>query len=257
MGRRPTARAARLGEQSASGRDIGGGDDLGTLIRFAQLPGVPFQNENQRMVKVVFRGDELGSRCLLTYEHSVYFTQGSSPPHADSMSEEVIYFRRGSGFVQRDAEEAPARPGASVAIPRGQLHRVVNTGKDFMEHWLLGGALGETPTTASSPAYLNGTTLLTPGGESGLERLACRRMELEPGQAGEPECFATHESVYSVSGGCGVIQVSTPDGKYSWEYTIDGTTAFWLPAETRHTFRNAGDCQLSLVGFHAWVDPTP
>lgn len=228
---------------------------MGTLIKFAQLSSIPYQNENQRMVRVVFVGSNLGSRCLLTYENSTYFSQGRSPVHSDDTSEEIIYFRRGTGIVQLDSQEIKVEPGSAVAVPRSRLHCVVNTGRDFMEHWLLGADISRKRAKPTPPLVRNGKLLVVPGPQSGLERLSCRRLELEPGKGEETEVFEDQESVYAVSAGCGIVQVRTADGKYAWEYAIDGTTAFWLPVGTRYGFRNTGDCTLILTGFHAWVTP--
>jgi len=226
---------------------------MGTLIKFAQLPGIPYQNENQRMVRVVFVGSNLGSKCLLTYENSAYFAQGRSPAHADDTSEEIIYFRRGAGVVQLDAQKITVRAGSAVGVPRSRLHCVENPEKDFMEHWLLGADISQQRTSSAPPAIRNGRFLVKPGPESGLECLSCRRVELALERTGEAEVFEHHESVYAVNAGCGIVQVSTPDGKYSWEYAIDASTAFWLPAKSQHCFRNTGDCTLILTGFHASV----
>ena len=226
---------------------------MGTLIKLAQLPSIPYQNENQRMVRVVFVGSTLGSKCLLTYENSAYFAQGRSPAHADGTSEEIIYFRRGTGVVQLDAQKIEVKAGSAVGVPRSRLHFVVNPEHDFMEHWLLGADISQKRATPIPPLIRNGKFLVVPGSESGLECLSCRRMELEMGKKGEPEAFNDHESVYAVNAGCGIVQVSTPDGKYSWEYAIDSSTAFWLPANTQHCLRNTGDCSLVLTGFHASI----
>jgi mannose-6-phosphate isomerase-like protein (cupin superfamily) len=226
---------------------------MGTLIKFAQLPSIPYQNENQRMVRVVFVGSTLGSRCLLTYENSAYFAQGRSPAHSDDTSEEIIYFRRGTGVVQLDAQKVSVKAGNAVGVPRSRLHCVVNPEKDFMEHWLLGADISRRRNTFTPPRIRNGRFLVVPGPETGLECLSCRQLELELGKAGEAEAFEDHESVYAVNAGCGIVQVSTPDGKYSWEYAIDSSTAFWLPAKTQHCLRNTGDCTMVLTGFHASV----
>src|ERR1700730_9960472 len=216
---------------------------MGTRIRLATLPELPFQNENHRLVRIVFRRLNLPGSLVLAFENSVYFTQGRSPPHADDDSEEIIYVRRGTGYVQIDDRQVPVRPGAAVAVPRSVRHRVVNTGKDVLEHVLICADITKAAPTERHPAAA--LDLVTAGRASRLERLSCRRLSLKENDASEILMYEGREVVYSLSGGFAIIMVSTPDGAYEWEYAIDASTAFWLPAGTRHAFRNVGDSELT------------
>lgn len=220
---------------------------MGTRIRLATLPELPFQNENQRLVRVVFRRLNLPGSLVLAFEHSVYFTHGSSPLHADDDSEEIIYVRRGAGHVQIDDRQVPVGPGMAVAVPRSVRHRVVNTGQDVLEHLLICADITRpAPVTPHPPEPED---LLTAGPGSRLERLSCKRLQLKQGESSGPLVHRDREVIYGLSGGFAVIEVSTPDGAYRWEYAIDGAHAFWLPPGTRHAFRNVGDSELTAIGF--------
>lgn len=220
---------------------------MGTRIRLATLPELPFQNENHRQVRIVFRRLNLPGSLVLAFENSVYFTHGSSPLHADDDSEEIIYVRRGTGYVQIDDAQVPVRPGAAVAVPRSVRHCVVNTGKDVLEHLLICADITKPKPAAPHPA--SAEDLITAGPGSRLERLSCRRLSLKEGDSSEILVYDGREVIYGLSGGFAVIMVSTADGAYEWEYAIDGSNAFWLPAGTRHAFRNVGDSELTAIGF--------
>lgn len=220
---------------------------MGTRIRLATIPELPFQNENHRLVRIVFRRLNLPGSLVLAFENSVYFTHGSSPLHSDDDSEEIIYVRRGTGYVQIDDTEVPVRPGVAVAVPRSVRHRVVNTGKDVLEHLLICADITKpAPPQPHGPAAED---VMTAGRESRLERLSCRRLSLKENDTSGILTYDGREVIYGISGGFAVIMVSTPDGAYEWEYAIDASTAFWLPAGTRHAFRNVGDSELTAIGF--------
>lgn len=220
---------------------------MGTRIRLATLPEIPFQNENHRLVRIVFRRLNLPASLVLAFENSVYFTEGRSPLHSDDDSEEIIYVRRGTGFVQIDDRQVPVRPGAAVAVPRSVKHRVVNTGKDVLEHLLICADITKPKPATPYPGAAE--DMLTAGPESRLERLSCRRLTLKEGGSSEILVYQDREVIYGLSGGFAVIMVSTADGAYEWEYAVDASNAFWLPAGTRHAFRNVGDSELTAVGF--------
>jgi len=220
---------------------------MGTRIRLATLPELPFQNENHRLVRILFRRLNLPGSLVLAFENSVYFTQGNSPLHADDDSEEIIYVRRGTGYVQIDDRQVPVRPGSAVAVPRSVRHRVVNTGKDVLEHLLICADI--TKAAPAEPHPASALDLVTAGRESRLERLSCRRLSLKENDTSGILLYEGREVVYGLSGGFAIIMVSTPDGAYEWEYAIDASTAFWLPAGTRHAFRNVGDSELTAIGF--------
>jgi mannose-6-phosphate isomerase-like protein (cupin superfamily) len=219
---------------------------MGTRIRLATLPEIPFQNENHRLVRIVFRRLNLPGSLVLAFENSVYFTEGSSPLHSDDDSEEIIYVRRGTGFVQIDDRQVPVRPGAAVAVPRSVKHRVVNTGKDVLEHLLICADITKPKPATPFPGAAE--DLMTAGPGSRLERLSCRRLALKEGESSEILVYQDREVIYGLSGGFAVM-VSTADGAYEWEYAVDASNAFWLPAGTRHAFRNVGDSELTAVGF--------
>lgn len=220
---------------------------MGTRIRLATLPEIPFQNENHRLVRIVFRRLNLPGSLVLAFENSVYFTQGSSPLHSDDDSEEIIYVRRGTGYVQIDDRQVPVRPGAAVAVPRSVKHRVVNTGKDVLEHLLICADI--TKPAPPAPHAATAEDLVSAGSGSRLERLSCRRLSFKEGESSEILVYRDREVIYGLSGGFAVIMVSTADGAYEWEYAVDASNSFWLPAGTRHAFRNVGDSELTAVGF--------
>ncbi|HXG16288.1 MAG TPA: cupin domain-containing protein [Calidithermus sp.] len=220
---------------------------MGTRIRLATLPELPFQNENQRLVRIVFRRINLPDSQVLAFEQSVYFTQGSSPLHADNRSEEIVYIRRGTGYVQVDDTRVPVRPGTAVAIPRAAQHRVVNTGRDVLEHLLICADLARPAPSAPHPAEPD--DLITAGPDARLERLTCRRLQFKEGEGSARLAYSDQEVIYALSGGFAVIQVSTADRAWEWEYAVDASHAFWLPPGTPHAFRNVGDSDLTVVGF--------
>lgn len=220
---------------------------MGTRIRLAVLPELPFQNENQRLVRVVFRRINLPGSQVLAFEDSVYFCQGSSPLHADADSEEVIYVRRGTGYVQIDDARVPVRPGTAVAVPRSVRHRVVNTGHDVLGHLLICADI--TRPAPPRPHRAEPDDLVTAGPDSRLERLTCRRLQLKEGESSDRLVFPDREVIYALSGGFAVVEVTTADGAWEWEYAVDASHAFWLPPGTPHAFRNVGDCDLTAVGF--------
>lgn len=224
---------------------------MGTRMRLATLPCQPVRNENQRMVRTVFKRAELLDSSILAVEHSTYFLQGRSPLHAEDDSEELIYFRRGKGSVRVDDKDIAVGPGDTVAIPRSAEHCVHNTGADTLEHILISASLGPPATSAR---VLRGKGSVSAIPFAGLERLNFEKMVLEPGETSSPVDLADQEVVYSISSGFLVANVGLPATSYQWEYAIDSSNCMWLPPNRRHSFRNVGDCTAVICGFTSITD---
>ena len=219
---------------------------MGTYMRVATLPNQPVQNESSRLVRTVFRRADLISSSILAVEHSTYFRSGSSPVHAEADSEEIIYFRRGTGRVLQGDSYVEVAPGSAVAIPSGIEHCVENTGTDPLEHILISATLKGTVPGA---APIDNTGALISHGQDGLQRLACYRYELAPGESTEYFDYSDREVAYAVSSGYVVPHVKLPRTDYEWQYSIDASNAIWLPADRPHRFRNVGDCTAVLIAF--------
>lgn len=220
---------------------------MGTYMRIATLPTQPVQNEAQRLVRVVFRRAELLSSSILAVEHSTYFASGRSPIHAEADSEEIIYFRRGTGRVLQGDNFVEVAPGSAVAIPSGIEHFVENTGEDPLEHILISASLaGSLPEAAA----VDESSALLPHGTEGLRRLSCHQYRLAPGESTEYFDYSDREAVYTVSSGFLVPHVKLPRTEYEWQYAVDASNAIWLPADRPHRFRNTGDCDALLTAFH-------
>jgi mannose-6-phosphate isomerase-like protein (cupin superfamily) len=220
---------------------------MGTRMRLAVVPNLPMQNENHRLVRTVFKRAELLNSSILAIEHSTYFSGGRSPVHAEADSEEIIYFRRGRGQVLQGERYVDVGPGSAVTIPSAIRHHVVNTGEDVLDHILISGDLAKrAPSAAALP---DTGDYLVAAGQDGLQRLACRRFEVAPGQASARVTYADREVVYAISGGFAVVHVGLPEGDFEWQYAMDASHCFWLPPKRPHYFRNAGDCPLNVTGF--------
>ncbi len=50
--------------------------------------------------------------------------------HYHPRTEEVYYILRGHGTMRLEGEEATVGPGAAIAIPAGQRHKIWNTGTE-------------------------------------------------------------------------------------------------------------------------------
>jgi len=220
---------------------------MGTRMRLATLPTIPTQNENHRLVRMVFKRADLLASSILAVEHSTYFSSGRSPVHAEDDSEEVIYFRRGRGKVLLDNDYVDVGPGSAVPIRKGARHHVVNSGEDVLEHILISADISQ-PVPAAPPAPEMDDFLLR-GEEAGLQRLSCRRFAVNQDDATERVSFPGREAVYAISSGYAVAHVGLPDGEYEWQYSLDGSHCMWLPPGLPHFFRNVGDCPLHVTNF--------
>ena len=65
---------------------------MGTLMKLGSLTTPAQRNENHRLVRVVFSNADLVDSNIMGLERSMYFASGSSPVHAESPTEEIIYF---------------------------------------------------------------------------------------------------------------------------------------------------------------------
>ncbi|MGV6872089.1 cupin domain-containing protein [Pseudochelatococcus sp. B33] len=216
-------------------------------MKLASLSTPPQRNENHRLVRVVFSNSDLVDSNIMGVEQSIYFASGSSPVHAESPTEEIIYFRRGRGKVLLGDTYVDVGPGSAVAIPTGIEHHVVNSGKDVLEHILIGAAIGDRPPERGYKAQ-PGDCL--PEDQSRLlSRLECRRMTIAEDESSAPSDFAAHESVYTISAGFAIAHVKLAGTEYEWQYALDASNCIWIPPGVPHYFRNIGDTQLQLVQF--------
>ncbi|WP_165901619.1 cupin domain-containing protein [Ancylobacter aquaticus] len=216
-------------------------------MRLASLSAPAQRNENHRLVRVVFTNNDLVNSRIMGVEQSIYFASGSSPVHAESPTEEIMYFRRGTGKVLLGNSYVDVRPGSAVAIPTGIEHHVVNSGRDVLEHILISAEIGDRKAEASYSAQ-PGDCL--PEDQSRLlSRLECRRFTVaEDGQSTLSD-FAGHESVYSLSSGFAIAHVQLAGTEYEWQYALDASDCMWIPPGVPHYFRNIGDTPLNIVQF--------
>lgn len=196
---------------------------------------------------MIFKRAELLSSSILAVEQSTYFEKGRSPVHAEEDSEEIIYFRKGSGQVLLGDEYVDVGPGSAVPVTKGIKHHVVNVGSDVLEHILISADISSSaPTISPQP---NTDDYILQREASGLERLSCRKVIVEEGARTEKISFPGQESVYAISSGFVVAHVGLPSGDYEWQYAFDSANCFWLPPGLPHYFRNVGDCPMHLINF--------
>lgn len=234
----PLARiAACLGLQGAG---------MGTLMRLATL-SAPERNENQRLVSVVFSQKDLVDSNILGVEKSTYFPSGKSPVHAESHSEEIIYFRRGRGKVLLGKEYVDVGPGSAVAIPSGIAHHVVNSGEDVLDHILIGVEIGKCPLQKDYVARPG--DCLPQDQVRLLSRLSCRKIVVPEGEKSPSTTQVDVENIYTFSAGFAVAHVKLTGTDYEWQYALDTSSCLWIPPGVPHYFRNIGDCPLHVVNF--------
>jgi mannose-6-phosphate isomerase-like protein (cupin superfamily) len=196
---------------------------------------------------MIFKRADLLSSSILAVEQSTYFATGQSPVHAEDDSEEIIYFRKGTGRVLLGTDYVDVSPGSAVPITKGIEHHVVNSGEDVLEHILISADISKAAPEIS--ALLATGDYLLRRESSGLERLSCRKVVVDEGQTTSPISFPGRESVYAISSGFAVGHVGLPGGDYEWQYAFDSSHCFWLPPGLPHYFRNVGDCPLHMTNF--------
>lgn len=220
---------------------------MGTRMRLAAIPTLPIQNENHRLVRMIFKRVDLLSSSILAVEQSTYFASGQSPVHAEDNSEEIIYFRKGTGQVLLGSTYVDVSPGSAVPITKGIEHHVVNSGQDVLEHILISADISNAAPDIPAPPDTDDYLLRQE--PSGLERLSCRKVVVDEGQTSSRVAFPDRESVYAISSGFAVGHVGLPSGHYEWQYAFDSSHCFWLPSGLPHYFRNVGDCPLHITHF--------
>lgn len=220
---------------------------MGTLMRLASLSAPAQRNENHRLVRVVFSNGDLVNSRIMGVEQSVYFASGSSPVHAESPTEEIIYFRRGYGKVLLGNTYVDVRPGSAVAIPTGIEHHVVNSGRDVLEHILISAEIGDRPAETAYAAQVG--DCLPQDQSRLLSRLECRRFTVTEDGRSAMSDFAGHESVYTLSSGFAIAHVKLAGTEYEWQYALDASDCIWIPPGVPHYFRNIGDTPLNIVQF--------
>ena len=99
-------------------------------------------------------------RELLAYRNSVIRNQsvaearvpvgGSTMEHYHMQAEEIYYITAGTGRMRIESETRDVKPGDAIAIPRGQKHKIWNTGKETL-HLLC----------CCAPAYEHNDTIIT------------------------------------------------------------------------------------------------
>ena len=57
---------------------------------------------------------------------------GSTMEHYHAKTEEIYYFKHGTGRLRIEAEEREVRAGDAVAIPPGRKHKLWNTGNEVL-----------------------------------------------------------------------------------------------------------------------------
>ncbi|WP_375459717.1 cupin domain-containing protein [uncultured Enterovirga sp.] len=216
-------------------------------MRLGSLTAPTPRNENHRIVQVVFTPSDLEASRILGVERSTYFTSGRSPIHAESHSEEIIYFRRGRGKVLLGKNYIEVGPGSAVAIPSGIEHHVVNSGEDVLEHVLISAEIGDCPVQAT---YMASADDVLPEDQTRLlSRLTCTRLDVAEDQKTAEAILPDHEAVYTLSGGSVIAHVKLAGTDYEWQYALDPSSCFWIPAGVPHSFRNIGDIPVRLVKF--------
>jgi mannose-6-phosphate isomerase-like protein (cupin superfamily) len=220
---------------------------MGTLMRLASMSTPIPRNENHRLVQVVFSQSDLVDSRILGIERSTYFASGRSPIHAESHSEEIIYFKRGRGKVLLGDTYAEVKPGSAVAIPSGIEHHVVNSGEDVLEHVLISAEIGNCPPQKTYKARPG--DCLPEDQTRLLSRLTCQRTTIAEDERSAETTLPEHESVYTISGGHAVAHIKLTDTEYEWQYALDASHCIWIPAGVPHSFRNIGDTPLHLVNF--------
>jgi mannose-6-phosphate isomerase-like protein (cupin superfamily) len=219
---------------------------MGTRMRLATLPTMQQQNENHRLVRMIFRRIELPGSPILAVEQSTYFATGRSPVHAESHTEEIMYFRRGRGKVLRGDKYVEVGPGSACTIPKSMTHHVVNSGEDVLEHILISVEIGNaTPQGKNLPS----DDCVQLDGLGDLTRLALRKIVVPEGQSSPKVTFAEHETVYAFSGGHVVAHVTVAGTEYEWQYALDSSNCIWLPPGLPHYFRNIGDAPVHAMSF--------
>ena len=116
------------------------------------------RNLNEVAVFTTKDGSEI--RELLAYRNSVIRNQslaearvpvgGSTLEHYHMQAEEIYYITAGSGRMRIERETRDVKPGDAIAIPRGQKHKIWNTGKETLQ--LL---------CCCAPAYEHNDTIIT------------------------------------------------------------------------------------------------
>jgi mannose-6-phosphate isomerase-like protein (cupin superfamily) len=224
---------------------------MGTLMRLATMSTLTQRNENHRLVQVVFSQSDLVDSRIMAVERSTYFASGRSPVHAESPTEEIIYFKRGRGKVLLGKDYVDVGPGDAVAIPTAIEHHVVNSGEDVLEHILISADIGNCPLQKDYKARPG--DCLPEDQTRLLSRLTCRRMTIAEGEKNEELQLPKHESVYTISAGHAVAHVKLSGTEYEWQYALDASHCIWIPPGVPHAFRNIGDTPLHLVNFQCRV----
>jgi mannose-6-phosphate isomerase-like protein (cupin superfamily) len=216
-------------------------------MRLASLTASPQRNENHRLVRVVFSQGDLVDSNVLGVEQSIYFASGSSPVHAESHSEEIMYFRRGRGKVLLGNAYVDVGPGSAVAIPSGIEHHVINSGKDVLEHILISAEIGNRPRQDDYSAQPG--DCLAEDQIRLLSRLACRTVVVAKEERSAAADYPEHESVYAISAGFAIAHIKLAGTEYEWQYALDASNCIWIPAGVPHYLRNIGDTPLQVTQF--------
>jgi mannose-6-phosphate isomerase-like protein (cupin superfamily) len=99
-------------------------------------------------------------RELLAHRNSVINNQslaearlpvgGATQEHYHPQCEEIYYITQGTGKIRIEGETREVKPGDAIAIPRGQKHKLWNTGDEVLK--LL---------CCCAPAYEDSDTIIT------------------------------------------------------------------------------------------------
>ncbi len=98
------------------------------------------KNLNEVVPFITKDGSEI--RELLAHRNSAIRNQslaearlpvgGSTQEHYHSQAEEIYYITHGTGKMRIDGELREVKPGDAIAIPRGQKHKLWNTGNEVL-----------------------------------------------------------------------------------------------------------------------------
>lgn len=102
--------------------------------RIVRVCDIPVEEETARLLRLIFRGTDIGSTRIVTVEKATYYPGGSSPMHAAEGMEEIFYFLTGSGQATVGDERVDVRAGMALAIPSGVTHNVESTNGQVLKH---------------------------------------------------------------------------------------------------------------------------
>ncbi|MCA9708352.1 MAG: cupin domain-containing protein [Myxococcales bacterium] len=107
-------------------------------IETLELPGLAHQT---------LAGPRDGLQAMEVWSQTI--APGVATPAHRHACEEVIVVLSGSGSCESEGGTQDFGPGATIIVPPGRIHRIVNTGDEPLR---LFAALGAAPVTVETPA---------------------------------------------------------------------------------------------------------